>query len=458
MTKLYPYQKRGVKRIIRFKGRVLLADEMGLGKTIQALVYVKRTPRVCPVLVICPASAKWVWADEARRHLKMKSLILSGTKPKLPADLPPIVIINYDILSRKNKNKETVGWLETLLSIKFRTLIIDECHFIKNTRAIRTKAVHKLGRKAKHVLALSGTPLTNRPAELFSVLKLLHPKVYTSFRKFAWKYCNPKWTPWGWDYSGSKNLKELHQELKDLCMIRRRKSQVLKELPDKNRMVIPVEIERKSEYQLAENDFFKWLMTKTNVKKIPMAEKLVQLGCLKRLAAELKMRMVFDWIDTFLEETDEKLVIFAYHKKIIKTLVNKYKKISVIVDGSVSMDKRKKAIKTFQKKRKVRLFIGNIIAAGTAITLTAAHSAVFVELDFVPGNHIQAEDRIHRIGQKEKVFVYYLVAKGTIEEKLCKIIQKKAEIIASVLDGKTKQDRLDVFDRLLKSYEREVST
>jgi len=151
-----------------------------------------------------------------------------------------------------------------------------------------------------------------------------------------------------------------------------------------------------------------------------------------------------------LEETDEKLVVFAYHKPIIQQLQERYNNISVVIDGSTPMHKRKQIIQTFQEQNNTRLFIGNIIAAGTVITLTAASTVAFVELDFVPSNHIQAEDRVHRIGQTNKVSIYYLIAKDTIEQDLCRIIQKKAIIVSSVLDGENINDKLDVFDQLMK--------
>jgi len=449
MTKLYKYQKRGVRKIIKFNGRCLLADEMGLGKTIQALYYLKLRPDKLPALVVCPSTAKYVWKSEIRKHTKFSGRILSGQTPCRfkPRD---ITIINYDVLTY---------WKDTLKDMDFNTLILDESHYIKSYKAKRTKAVISLGKRIPHVIALSGTPLTNRPKELYQTLHLIVPKLFPSFVPYAFRYCNRRMLPWGWDDNGASHLNELHEKLKKTCMIRRTKEQVLPELPHKRRMVIPLPIDKVTEYEEAENDFITWLTKKDTKKaaKALLAEKLVQLGYLKRLAAELKMRSVFNWIDNFLEETDEKLVVFTLHKKIIQQLIAKYGKQSVVVDGSVSMKQRQKNIKQFQEKKGTRIFIGQLIAAGTAITLTAASTAVFIELDWVPGNHIQAEDRLHRIGQKNCVWVYYLVAKGTIEQKLCKILQEKAAIITSVLDGKEKGNKLNVFNQLMKWYERKIT-
>ena len=224
-------------------------------------------------------------------------------------------------------------------------------------------------------------------------------------------------------------------------MIRRLKKDVLKELPEKTRVIVPLNIDIKK-YVQAEIDFIK-------LGEVKKAIQLVKLGYLKRLAAELKMKLVISWIDNFLGESDGKLIIFGIHKIIIKELQEHYSKISVVVDGSVSHSKRQDAVKQFQENNETRLFIGNIQAAGTAITLTAADTVAFVELDWVPGNHTQAEDRAHRIGQKNNVTVYYLIAKGTIEEDLCKIIQKKAKIISSILDGGKQATELNVYNELM---------
>ncbi len=457
MTKLYTYQKKAVLQIQKFKGRALLADEMGLGKTLEVLWWVKRSPKKRPVVVVCPASLKWVWEAEAMKHIKVRATILNGRTPPKKKKITKrreLYIINYRILKY---------WVSYLRRLRPQVLIIDECHYQKSRGADCTQAIERLvkGRKSKgkipfripHIIAISGTPLTNRPEELFTTLRLIQPKTWNSHFFFVHRYCKPELRPWGWEYKGANNIKELHRKLKRTMMIRNLKKDVLKDLPEKTRSVIPLEIRNRKEYQEAENNFITWLTKKSTSKaeKAKRAKKLVQLGYLKRLAAELKMNQVLEWIDNFLEQSEGKLVIYGIHKKIIKRLHKKYKKISVIVDGSVSNKKRKIAVRSFQQNKKFRLFIGNIKAAGVGITLTAAHNLVFVELDWVPGNMVQAEDRIHRIGQKNAAMIYYLVARNTIEEKLCKIIQKKQRVLSQVLDGSIKTNRLDVYRALEKS-------
>lgn len=443
-TKLYKFQKKDVRKMEHFKGRCLLASEMGLGKTLEALTWLKQNPKLRPAIVVCPASLKWVWEAEASLHFGMRSEILNGQKsPKKGlSSKHPLLIINYEILQY---------WLEYLQALSPQVLLLDEAHFIKSLTAKRTKAVIKLAKTIPHIIGISGTPLTNRPNELWTIIHLIRPDIFTSLWTYRWRYCKPVRMPWGWQYKGASNLKELHRKLKTLMMIRNLKKDVLKELPEKTRQIIPLEIDS-TEYDEVLNNFIRWLTKKSadKVVKAKRAERLVQMGYLKRLAAELKMDKVLDWIDNFLEESDGKIVLGAIHKKIITQLHSKYKNISVVVDGSVTGKKRKIAIQTFQKNKRIRIFIGSIQAAGVGITLTAASTLALIEMPWMPSEVTQFEDRIHRIGQKKAAMIYYLIAKGTLEEDLCKILQKKQTILSATLDGKKEINSLDIYNELQK--------
>ncbi len=449
-TKLLPHQKKGVKKLEHFKGRALLADEMQLGKTIQALTYVKRHKKKRPVVVVCPAISKWVWEQQAREHVNMRATILEGTKPpkRMLLNNHSILILNYEILSY---------WKDHLLKLKPKVLIIDECHYAKNPRAKRTKQLQKLGAAIPHIIAISGTPLVNRPVELWPTIHLLRPDIFDSFLKFAWKYCKPRLMFGKWKYDGAANLKELHHLLKKHLMIRRLKKDVLKELAPKTRVIIPLGIKNRKEYREADEDLIKWLSktSKSKAFKARKAKRLIRFGYLKRLSAELKIKNVCKWLDNYLESTDDKIVVFAIHQKIIKHLHKKYRKISVVIDGSQSGKKKKIAEKTFKRSKKIRMLIGNIQAAGVSISLSKkANVVAFVELGFTPGEHTQGEDRIHGIGQKKKVIIYYLVARGTIEEDLCKLIQTKQKTSSSVLDGSSEVNTLNIFEELEKRLRR----
>jgi SNF2 family DNA or RNA helicase len=444
---LYPFQKEGVEFIESKNGRVLIGDEMGLGKTVQALSWLKIHPELRPAIVVVPASLKINWMKESKIWLnnKEKITIINGKKAQeIKGD---IIIINYDILSSHR---------ETLENINPKVMVIDEIHKIKNRKAKRTKTVKILGKNIDSIIGLSGTPIVNRPIEIFNALNLIRPELFNSFWNFAQNYCNPTHTRWGWNFNGATNTEELHQLLTDTLMIRRLKKDVLKELPEKQRTVIPLEITNRTEYNYAEEnliDYIRETEGREKADKATNAEHLVEFEKLKQLAVKGKWNQVINWIEDFLE-SGEKLVVFATHHKVIDDLMGKFSDIAVKLDGRDSDIKRDKAVESFQNNDKIKLFIGNIKAAGEGITLTASSNVVFIEEGWTPGEHNQAEDRIHRIGQENACNIYYLVAENTIEEEICGLLDKKRKVLDSVLDGKDTEDN-NLLKELMNKYKGE---
>jgi len=428
---LLPYQNKGVSFINQKEGRVLLADEMGLGKTIQVLAWLQLHPELRPVIIVVPASLKLNWQREINKWMSdnYRTEILSGSTPHtLNTNLVDIFIINYDVLP---------FWIGRFERIQSKVLVTDECHYFKNNNAKRTKAVLKLGKLIPHVLALSGTPITNRPVEIFNAVNLIDSTLFPSRWGFLHKYCGAKHNGFGWDFNGATNTKELHERLINSIMIRRKKKDVLKELPDKTRSFIPIELNNDKEYKNAEKDFIQWIREnkgKIAANKASNAMALTEIETLKQLAVKGKMKQVINWINDFLE-SGEKLVIFAVHHFVIDMLMKEFKEIAVKVDGSVTGINRQKAVDKFQTNRNTKLFIGNIKAAGVGITLTATSKVVILELPWTPGELEQAIDRVHRIGQENKVIAYFLLALDTIEEKIAALLDKKRKILDSVLDG-----------------------
>jgi len=442
-TKPYTFQAEDVLIMEEMRGRVLLASEMGLGKTFQSLLFAKRNPSLRPIVVVCPASLKWNWEREAKIHVGMRAEVLEGTKPATSTGLhfhSDLIIVNYDILH---------AWLVHLRLLKPKIVIADEIHYAMSRKSRRSKSLDLLSKGVPCILGLSGTPLTNRPLDLWFPLHIIRPDLYPSLWTYAFQFCAPKKKFYGWDFSGASNLDKLHKTLTSTCMIRRRKIDVLKELPEKQRTVIPLDIIKRREYTHAVKDFRNWIKGRlpNRIKGVEKSEGLVKLGHLKRLAARLKFKSATNWINDWLTESDGKLVVFAVHRKIIKKLHDKFKNLSVVVDGSVVGKKRQLTVDQFQTDKKIRLFIGNIKAAGIGLNLTAAQTVVFAELGWTPGEHIQAEDRIHRIGQTGHASIVYLVARRTIEEHLVEIIQRKQGTLNTVLDS-GKGENLDIFDQL----------
>lgn len=443
---LMSFQKKGVAFIEAKKGRALLGDEMGLGKTIQALAYLQLHPELRPAVIVVPASLKLNWRNEilstmTEEHHNIQ--ILSGTKANMPI-VGDIIIINYDILS---------AWVGRLQNIDPKILIADECHFFKSNKAQRTKAIKALGKRVPKVLALSGTPIVNRPQEIFNALSLVDDSVFPSFWKFAHRYCGAKHNGFGWDFTGASNTEELHQKLTATIMLRRVKKDVLTELPDKQWSHIPLELNNRKRYNEARNDFIAFLRKEKGeeeAQKATNAEVLVEITGLQMLAAEGKLDAAIEWIRDFLE-TDEKLVVFATHTLVINRLMQEFGERAVKVDGSVTGEQRTANVERFQTDESCRLFVGNVKAAGVGITLTAASNVVFLELPWTPGDLSQATDRCHRIGQKNAVNVYYLIAEDTIDEMMAELLDRKRKVLDQVLDGKVTEEA-SMLSELIKAY------
>jgi len=422
---------------------VLLAYEMGLGKTLMSLWWIGARRDRLPAVVVCPAVVKYQWEVECKRALHATPVVLSGRKAR-PLGYCDLAIINYDVLD---------CWIEELRRMRPRTVVLDECHYVKNPKAKRTKAARRLCYKVPNILALSGTPLLNKPIELWPILNILYPAIWRSRWHFAHRYCGPQLTPWGWKFDGATRVKELHKKLTDTCMVRRRKAEVIEDLPHKTRCVVPIELDdaARREYERARLDFIAWLRERDPqaALRAKRAESITKLSYLLQLIAKHKANFVASWINDWLQESDGKLAVFVRHHEMTDTLVAACKE-AVVIDGRETQAKRQAALRAF-KEGPNRVLIGSIDVAGVGLNLQdVCNTVAFVELSFRPADHLQAEDRVHRIGSTAPVWVYYLIARDTLEEKLCRIIQSKQSTISSVLDGDEDVSGLDVFDQLLK--------
>jgi SWI/SNF-related matrix-associated actin-dependent regulator of chromatin subfamily A-like protein 1 len=453
MTKPYDFQDEDVTKIIRMGGRSLIAWEMGAGKTFASLLFALRTPTARPIIVICPAGLKWNWLHEVNIHTNLRADVLHGMKvnERLVSRNSPITIVNYDILG---------GWLDYLKSLSPKLVIIDEATYLSGRTTKRCKHVKELCHKIPHVLALSGTPIISRPADLWPILNVIRPDMFPSFYSYAHTHCSPRRTYWGWDFRGASHLDELHKKISEI-MVRRRKVDILTDLPKKTRTVIPFDIMGRKDYEEAVGNFLKWISQKHpgKLKSAIKAQQIVQLGYLKRLAATKKMIFVEKWLDDFLAENEEKIIVFCVHKKIIARLHERYEKQSVVVDGSITGNKRKEHTQHFLSDKKCRMLIGNIKAAGVGWSAKGVSHVAFAELGWTPGEHLQGEDRAWGIGRGQKgvmTNIYYLVARNTIESRLVEIIQKKQKTLNRVIDGKkTSVDTLNVFDLLTNELKKE---
>jgi len=470
-----PYQEQGVAFIEDKKGRALVADEMGLGKTLQAIAWTRLNPaKSLPVIIVCPASVKYQWAEAIKNAVEDKTTVhvFVGNKPTfVKADY---YVINYDILyvsqicpvcegtkkarrgmeivkcsKCKGKGKIVVV-REDLLWCKANTIVFDEIHFIKDQKAFRSTASKRLASGKKHVIGLSGTPIDNRPIEIFAGLNIINPKLFPSYWKFGQRYCGATHTGFGWDFSGASNTQELFEILSSTVMIRRRKKDVLKDLPDKTKAVIPLPIDNQKAYDSAVSKFKKWLKDNPDNE----AKAMVEIGHLKQAAVAGKLESCIQWIWDFLS-SDEKLVVFCVHKATVAMLKKRFADMAVVIDGSVPNAKRKAIIDQFRTNEGKRLFIGNIQAVGTGVDglQDVCSNSCTIEFDWSPKKHEQADDRLHRMGQKQAVTNWYLVGLRTIEEEIIRILDEKDKIITQVLDGKTIENNT-LLTGLLNKYKK----
>ena len=437
---LMPFQNAGVKFLEVAGGNAMISDQMGLGKTAQALAYLQLHPELRPVVIVCPASLKYNWRNECEMWLETDDTIeiINGGKPhKLEAD---ITIINYDLISK---------WNQTIKGIRPQVIIFDESHYVKNQKAARSKTAKDIGISTPHRILLTGTPVLNRPNELWNQLQILDPIAYDDKNFFRWhlRYTNAIKGEYGWDFSGSSNIDELAENLKHI-MIRRTKDQVLPELPDKRQSSIIVPITNRKDYRKAESEFFSWVAEQKGIeaaRRASRVEQLTKLEYLKQVAATGKLRASIEWISDFFE-SGEKLVVFATHKATIHAIEREFGNLAVKIDGSVSVEARQAAVDSFQNDPKVKLFIGNIKAAGVGITLTAASDVLFIELPWTPADVEQAADRVHRIGQKNAVNVYFLLADHTIDENIAAMLESKKKVIDKIMNEKNSGSDFNLFD------------
>ena len=449
---LFPFQRDGVSFIYQRDGRAIVADEMGLGKTIQALAYLSLCPEKRPAVIVCPGHLKLNWLKEIKETLPdemSKNIeVLYGLTATKINPKTEIIIVNYHILN---------AWVNELIKIKPQIVIMDEAHFCKNNKTQRTKAAKKLTKKSPYLIALTGTPIVNKPVEGFNIIQMVDKTVFPNRWDYLHRYCDAKHNGFGWDFTGASNEGELHKKLKTV-MIRRLKKDVLKDLPDKIYSSVPIEIQNIDEYKKAEDDFIDYLLRKKGIQaaqKASRAGHLAKIEGLKQLAVDGKIQPAMKWIEDFLENNvDGKLVVFGTHRKTVDVIMDKFDGIAVKVDGSVSTKDRDLAVGRFHEDKNIRLFMGNIQAAGTGLTLTAASTVAFLELPWSPGELAQAEDRCHRIGQKNFVNVYHLIAADTIEEKIAMLLDKKRKVLDAVLDGE-QDEGTPLLTELIKMYRKE---
>lgn len=427
IDKLYPFQREGIKFGIQRNGRCLIADDMGLGKTVQALGIVGWYKHDWPVLVVCPASVIGNWKNSILKWL-------GHLVEEYEIEELDIKDLSYHAKFFVGSYERMVKHSEEIIRRQMPTIIFDECHNIKSDAAQRTKAAIKIAKVSKHIILLSGTPALSRPMELYTQILMLNNKLFTNKHDFGLRYCDAKimGTFNGhprWDYRGHSNTDELKILLESTIMIRRLKKDVLQDLPSKNRIVIDLQLKLTEEERI-ELDKCKAKCERRNFYKQDNGD----LMSWYRETCRLKIPAVLEYLERKISRTG-KLICFAHHKVMIDAIadfLNRQKVKYIVITGETISRSRQELCDDFQNNSRTKVALISILAAGVGITLTAANLVIFTELSWNPGVLAQAEDRAHRIGQEENVTIEYLVSKGTCDDPLWQIIDRKLSVLGKV--------------------------
>ena len=436
--KLMNFQKEGLDFLLKSSGNALLADEMGLGKTVQTLSYVSTEKQTFPVLIVAPLVTLKNWEREIEKFLKKKSrngriiesespsvtLIRTGKSKELPKT--DIYIINYELLFKRAVDLDKVG---------IRTIVCDEVHNLRSKTTQKYKAIKKLAAlpSIQYRIGLSGTPIYNRGSEIWPIIDILKPGLLGSFKEFCEYFCymNDK----GKAIVLENKRASLRNELQKHVMLRRKKSDVLKELKDKVRYKEVIASD--TDYYLEELDkIWKKLEAEqkeaqTEFSKSASYHRAIQSE--RQIAGVAKLPHVINFVKNIME-IEESVVVFCHHKVIHKLLHESLQEFSpVSIIGGQSDTLRQDQIDKFQKGES-KLMIAGIRAGNVGINLTRAKYVIFAELDWSPAIHRQAEDRLHRIGQKNTVFAYYLIGNGTLDDHVASILVDKSYEIDAILD------------------------
>ena len=418
------------------------------GKTIQALGFLNkirpdlgRTPKT---LIICPASVKMNWYREAKKWIvpATSTIVIESGIPAQAIKHHNICIINYDILTKYEK---------AIIPIDWDVIVYDESHYMKNDKAKRSRAGNIFSKMSDFVMLLTGTPITNKPIDLWHQLNIIDWDMFKSRSTFVDRFCG------GAQGTGATNLDELQELLRSTYMVRRMKADVLAELPPKVRQIVEVSrrgfervleeeskylsIVKKYEAQMDELEATRRInnMTEEEFKKEAARLRSGKLGDMGEIArirhqtALAKVPKVVDFVKDVLENRD-KVIVFAHHRDVIEQIANEFKGESVVLYGGMSTGEKDASVQAFMKNPKIRVFVASIVAAGVGLTLTASDTVIFAEESWNPSDISQAEDRAHRIGQQNTVFVYHLVVEGSIDSYIMNKIISKQDVIEAAIN------------------------
>ena len=435
------HQKEAIEKLAGSR-RFILADDMGLGKTTCTIIAALETGAK-KILIICPASLKINWQREIENYSDRPVFISEGKKFSTESDF---VIVNYDILKNFHDTKEKDNSL--LNQSNFDLVILDEAHMISNPQAQRTKIINHFVKNIKRVWLLTGTPMTSRPMNYYNLLNIIESPVAQNWMAYAIRYCQGYQFMAGrrkvWNVTGASNLEELRDRTSKQ-ILRRLKEDVL-DLPDK--IISPVYLRLKSkEYEELMGEYYDWFDNKKD-ESSSLTVQFSKLMKVRKVIANEKTKQTIEFAENIIEQ-GKKVIIFTNFTDTLQTIYQHFGKQAVYLDGSCSKPHRQNAVDEFQENDKIKVFVGNLKAAGVGLTLTAAEVVIMNDLSFVPAEHAQAEDRAYRYGQKSNVLVYYPLYENTIEGAVYDILNRKKEIIRTVMGDQQPENVGDVVEEIL---------
>ena len=434
------HQKEAIQKLVENK-KFILADDMGLGKTTSTIIAALESSSK-KVLIICPATLKINWKREIENYSDKSVYIAEGKNFSTEADF---VIINYDIIKNFHDTKKKGE--SQILDANFDLVVVDEAHYIKNATAQRTKLINDIVKKVDRIWLLTGTPMTSRPIDYFNLLSLIDSPVAKNWMAYAIRYCQGYQFNVGgrkvWNVMGASNLEELRDRTLGLTL-RRLKEDVL-DLPDK--IITPVYLRLKSKlYEEVMGDYYNWYEGNPEESK-SLTVQFTKLTKIRQIIADEKITQTIELAENIIEQ-NKKVIIFCNFTDSLNKIVEHFGKAAVKVDGSMSKPQRQHSVDSFQENDKIKVFVGNIKAAGVGLTLTAAEAVIMNDLSFLPSDHAQAEDRAYRYGQKNNVLVYYPIFENTIEGIIYDILNNKKQVIATVMGDN--QNTTDAAEEILK--------
>lgn len=460
-----PYQAKGVARGLDLK-KFINGDEQGLGKTLQSIATIyeqfRRGEDVFPCLVICPASTKINWQREWKMWTGINAMILEkDMKDRWPSyfqmGMADVFITNYESLKKyfvnvmppkgqRNKSSSIVMHPNTEL---VRSVIVDESHRVKDTSTQQAMITLQICKSKEHVILLTGTPVVNKPIDLFAQLAIMGRLSHFGGKKgFIERYCEGG--------KGATNLKELNYLLNKFCFFRREKKDVAKDLPDKQRQTILCDITTRAAYNKARDQFVKYLeeqgASDEDIAKKLRGEIMVKMAELKKISAYGKLNEAKEFIHQVID-SGEKLIVFVVHHVIVDELLSEFPK-AVTVTGRDDQNQKQHSIDSFQKNDDCKLIICNIKAAGVGITLTASSRVAFIEYPWTYADCVQCEDRAHRIGQTNNVMCTYFLGQNTIDEDLYQMIQEKRHV-GNTITGASDQMKMEMITNVMDLFSKQ---